>query len=88
MKQCIFCREQNEVSFEPRPSDPELLTMFEDGVARVEMAVDRDFLGASEPTELTGARTDFRLLSATLEERKFEYGTPRPSHDTATTPPA
>ena len=51
--------------------------MFEDGVARVEMAVDRDFLGASEPTELTGARTDFRLLSATLEERKFEYGTPQ-----------
>ena len=86
MKQCIFCREQNEVSFEPRNSDPELLTMFELGVDRVQMAVNRDFLGASEPTELTGARTDFRLLSATLEERLFAYSTPRPSHDTATTP--
>jgi len=60
--------------------------MFELGVDRVQMAVNRDFLGASEPTELTGARTDFRLLSATLEERLFEYSTPRPSHDTATTP--
>ena len=52
--------------------NPELLIIFDTGLSRVGLGVERDFLGEREPLDLTGARTDYKLLSVTLDERRFE----------------
>ena len=52
--------------------NPELLIIFDTSLSRVGLGVERDFLGERGPLDLTGARTDYKLLSVTLDERRFE----------------